>query len=120
MSDATVSDLIAASFITAIPPTLVAAGSWWASRKAKHAAVDAKQEAAGANRAVNNRPPGEPSLYELAVRAVTVAEAVDTKVAGLEASVDRVDRKIEHHLAAHRIDDERRSGRDRRRRWWQR
>ena len=41
MSDATVSDLIAASFITAIPPTLVAAGSWLSSRKAKHAATAA-------------------------------------------------------------------------------
>lgn len=121
MSDATVSDLIAASFITAIPPTLMAAGSWWSSRKAKHAAVDAKAEAGAANRAVNNRPAGEPPLYELVARAVVIAESVDVKVAGLEESVDRVDRKLEHHLAAHRIEDERRTGRrDRRRRWWSR
>jgi len=120
VSDATVSDLIAASFITAIPPTLVAAGSWLSSRKAKHAATEAKAEAAGANRAVNNRPPGEPSLYELAVRAVTVAEVNVERVAELAEKVDRVDRKVDHHLAAHRVEDERRSGRDRRRRWWQR
>lgn len=113
MSEATVSDLIAASFITAIPPTLMAAGSWWSSRKAKHAAVDAKAEAGAANRAVNNRPAGEPSLYELAVRAVTVAESVDEKV-------DRVDRKLEHHLGWHQIEAERRAHRRRRGRWWSR
>lgn len=107
MSDATVSDLIAASCITAIPPTLMAAGSWYSSRKAKHAARNAEQEAGAANRAVNNRPPGEPSLYELAVKAVTIAEQVDEKV-------DRVDRKVDRHLSWHQIQEERAT----KRRWW--
>ena len=107
MSDATVSDLIAAATIAAVPGTVAGCVAAYQARRSK-------QEARAANRAVNNRPEGEPSLYELAVKAVGVGEMNSELAADLAERIDRVDRKVDRHLGWHQIQGERAT----KRRWW--
>ena len=107
MSDATVSDLIVVATIAVVLGIV-------AGCVAVYQAHRSKQEARAANRAVNNRPEGEPSLYELAVRAVTVVETNGQQVAELADKVDRVDRKVDRHLGWHQIQGEQAT----KRRWW--
>lgn len=71
------------------------------------------RRAGAANRAVNGRPDGEPSIYDLVhqidavgTEALAVGRAALTQATEANTAIGNVDRKLDKHLAWHQIDQE--------------
>lgn len=102
VADASLSDVLGAAFITAVPATIAAIASLVAARNAKAA----RRTGASIDAAVNNRP--GPSIYDRVEQLGDGMAEVKAEVAGCSQRVEDVGRSVAaarraltDHLAYH-------------------
>ena len=90
LAEATVGDFIAGAVILSVPATVSAVFSFLSRR-----------EAQAANRAVNQRPKDEPTIYELAVECAADAKAARCAAESAQGIATEIDGKLNQHLVWH-------------------